>query len=455
MDWWWLIALMLLVRGLGLDMIGVARMGSAIRELHAARRELARLAVIEERERLSRDLHDLLGQTLSMITLKSELARHLVTEEPERCAQELSEIERVARQTLREVREAVAGYRQPTLASELEGARQLLEAAGIELPDRTHPAGAPTGRRRRARLDGARRGDQRHPPQSGAALSHSSDPQERDSRCRGAQRWRPTRTGGKHGASRPGACRPAGAGVYAGRRPGGRPTCAPGQRTLSLSRGTAHPEPGRRDGFAGGMLMIRVLLAEDQAMVRGALAALLSREQDIEVVAEVARGDEVVEAALATQPDVALLDIEMPGGDGLAAAQALREALPTCRSVILTTFGRSGYLRRAMESGAVGFLLKDAPASELAVALRRVMEGERVVDPDLALAALSEGSNPLTPREREVLSASLFGASLAEIAARLYLSEGTVRNHLSTAMQKLGAQNRMEAARLAEQKGWL
>ena len=201
--------------------------------------------------------------------------------------------------------------------------------------------------------------------------------------------------------------------------------------------------------------MIRVLLAEDQAMVRGALSALLSRERDIEVVAEVARGDEVVQTALATQPDIALLDIEMPGGDGLTTAQALRKALPNCRSVILTTFGRSGYLRRAMESGAVGFLLKDAPASELAIALRRVMAGERVVDPDLALAALSEGSNPLTSRERGVLKASLFGASLAEIAAQLVLSEGTVRNHLSTAMQKLGAQNRVEAARLAEQKGRL
>ncbi len=201
--------------------------------------------------------------------------------------------------------------------------------------------------------------------------------------------------------------------------------------------------------------MIRVLLAEDQAMVRGALAALLDREPDIEVVAEVANGEEAVEAALATRPDIALLDIEMPGGDGLAAARALQKALPSCRSVILTTFGRSGYLRRAMESGAVGFLLKDAPAAELAVALRRVMAGERVVDPDLALSALSEGNNPLTNREREVLAASLFGASLAEIAARLVLSEGTVRNHLSTAMQKLGAQNRMEAARIAEQKGWL
>jgi two-component system response regulator DesR len=203
------------------------------------------------------------------------------------------------------------------------------------------------------------------------------------------------------------------------------------------------------------MLMIRVMLAEDQAMVRGALSALLSREKDIEVVAEVARGDEVVKTALVTQPDIALLDIEMPGLDGLAAARALQKALPGCRSVILTTFGRGGYLRRAMESGAVGFLLKDAPAAELAVALRRVMKGERVVDPELALAALSEGTNPLTSRERDVLSASLFGASLAEIAARLVLSEGTVRNHLSTAMQKLGAQNRMEAARLAEQRGWL
>jgi two-component system, NarL family, response regulator DesR len=201
--------------------------------------------------------------------------------------------------------------------------------------------------------------------------------------------------------------------------------------------------------------MIRVLVAEDQALVRGALAALLSLEGDIDVVAEVARGDEVVPTALATQPDVALLDIEMPGGDGLCAAQALRDHLPSCRVVILTTLGRSGYLRRAMASGAVGFLLKDAPATELAVAIRRVMVGERVVDPELALTALSEGDNPLSGREREVLAASLDGASIVAIAARLALSEGTVRNHLSTAIQKLNAHNRMEAAHLAEQKGWL
>jgi two-component system response regulator DesR len=201
--------------------------------------------------------------------------------------------------------------------------------------------------------------------------------------------------------------------------------------------------------------MIRVLLAEDQAMVRGALAALLRLEDDIEVVAEVARGDEVMPAALKTLPDVALLDIEMPGGGGLNAAQILHDRLPSCRIVILTTFGRSGYLRRAMESGAVGFLLKDAPAAELAIAIRRVIAGERVVDPELALAALSEGDNPLTRREQEVLAVALDGASITEIAARLVVSEGTVRNHISTTIQKLGAQNRMEAARLAEQKGWL
>lgn len=200
---------------------------------------------------------------------------------------------------------------------------------------------------------------------------------------------------------------------------------------------------------------IRVLLAEDQAMVRGALVALLRMEPDIDVVAEVSAGKDVLPAATQFQPDIALLDIEMPGEDGLSAARSLHTNLPSCRIVILTTFGRSGYLRKAMESGAVGFLLKDAPAEQLAIAIRRVMAGERVVDPDLALSALSDGDNPLTARERDVLNASLDGTSIADIALQLYLSEGTVRNHLSTAIQKLNAHNRMEAAHLAKEKGWL
>ena len=199
---------------------------------------------------------------------------------------------------------------------------------------------------------------------------------------------------------------------------------------------------------------IHILLAEDQAMVRGALAALLALEPDMEIVAEVARGDEVVAAALAAQPDVALLDVEMPGADGLTAA-AVHAKLPACRILILTTFGRPGYLRRAMESGVVGFLLKDAPAAQLAAAIRWAMAGERGVDPTLAVSALSEGVSPLTERERMALAAASHGASIAEIAAPLYLSEGTVRNYLSVAMRKLGAHNRVEAAHLAEQKGWL
>ncbi|HZS75094.1 MAG TPA: response regulator transcription factor [Ktedonobacteraceae bacterium] len=201
--------------------------------------------------------------------------------------------------------------------------------------------------------------------------------------------------------------------------------------------------------------MIRVLLAEDQAMVRGALAALLNREQDITVVAEVARGDEVLAAALSATPDVALLDIEMPGGSGIEAAAALHTHLPQCKVLILTTFGRPGYLRRAMEQGAVGFLVKDAPAAQLATAIRRAVAGERVVDPLLASAALSEGENPLTEREQVILQLVRQGASNAEIASALVLTEGTVRNYLSSAMQKLNASTRVEAAVRAEQKGWL
>jgi two-component system response regulator DesR len=201
--------------------------------------------------------------------------------------------------------------------------------------------------------------------------------------------------------------------------------------------------------------VIRVLLAEDQGMVRGALASLLGLEPDIEVVAQVARGDEVLGAARSVTPDVALLDIEMPGATGLEALAELRDAMPDCRILILTTFGRPGYLRRAMETGASGFLLKDAPAQELASAIRRAVAGERVVDPGLAAAALSEGESPLTAREHEVLAASKNYATVADIAGALYLSPGTVRNHLSSVMQKLNARNRTEALKLAEEKGWL
>jgi two-component system, NarL family, response regulator DesR len=203
--------------------------------------------------------------------------------------------------------------------------------------------------------------------------------------------------------------------------------------------------------------MIRVLLAEDQVMIREALAALLSFEDDIEVVAQVGRGDEVTSAAEDTKPDVALLDIEMPGADGLTAAAALRKSCPNIKIIILTTFGRPGYLRRAMESGASGFIVKDSPADKLVRTIRDVLAGQRVIDPDLAAAALAEGASPLTPREKDVLAAAAReeGATLAQIAADLYLSEGTVRNYLSSCIQKTGARNRAEAIRVAQARGWL
>lgn len=202
-------------------------------------------------------------------------------------------------------------------------------------------------------------------------------------------------------------------------------------------------------------MTIRLLVADDQELIRSALVRLLDMEEDFSVVASVGRGDEVVSAAKATQPDIALLDVEMPGIDGLAAAALLTEQVPSCRSLILTTFGRPGYLRRAMDSGAVGFVVKDMPVDELAAAIRRVAAGERVIDPALAAATIAYGTSPLTPRERDVLVAARSSATVAEIATRLFLSEGTVRNYLSAAISKAGAKNRIEAIRTAEAKGWI
>jgi two-component system, NarL family, response regulator DesR len=200
---------------------------------------------------------------------------------------------------------------------------------------------------------------------------------------------------------------------------------------------------------------IRLLLADDQALVRGALAALLDLEPDLEVVAEVGAGDEVVPAAIRHAPDVALLDVEMPGLDGIEAARAVKRAVPGLRVLIVTTFGRPGYLRRALQAGADGFVVKDTPARELADAVRRIHAGLRVVDPILAADSLVAGESPLTSRETEVLRAGRDGASVATIAGRLFLSPGTVRNHLSAAIGKTGSANRAEAVRVADENGWL
>jgi two-component system, NarL family, response regulator DesR len=199
---------------------------------------------------------------------------------------------------------------------------------------------------------------------------------------------------------------------------------------------------------------MRILLAEDQGMVRGALAALLNLEDDIEVIAEAATGTDALEKSKQLSPDICLLDIEMPGLSGLDVAEQLRQAGRTTRVVILTTFARPGYLQRALRAGVSGYLLKDAPVEELAKALRKVHGGGRVLAPELAMAVWDE-PNPLTERECDVLVLAGQGLTTAEIAGKLFLSEGTVRNYVSEILHKLNAKNRVEAVRIAEEKGWL
>jgi two-component system response regulator DesR len=201
--------------------------------------------------------------------------------------------------------------------------------------------------------------------------------------------------------------------------------------------------------------VIRVLIAEDMHLIRGALVALLSLEQDLEVVAELDRGDGIVSTALATQPDVAVLDIDLPGLDGLSAADQLHEALPACRTLVLTGLSQPGNLLRALKVHVRGFIVKDAPADALADAIRRVAAGHRVIDPDLVAAALETGASPLTARETDVLRAAQEGISTDQIASKLSLSPATVRNYLSNAITKVGARNRIDALRIARNAGWL
>ncbi|SEG23796.1 two-component system, NarL family, response regulator DesR [Nonomuraea solani] len=201
--------------------------------------------------------------------------------------------------------------------------------------------------------------------------------------------------------------------------------------------------------------MIRTLLAEDMNLVRGALVALLAYEQDIEVVAEVERGDRILSAASACHPDVAVIDIALPGKDGLTAAGELHDEMPGCGVLILTGVGTPGLLKRALDAHVRGFMAKDSPPGRLADAIRRVAEGERVIDSELAIAAMRPAEAPLTPRELDVIGAAADGASIGEIAASLYLAEGTVRNYLSKTTAKLGARSRIDAIRIARESGWI
>ena len=408
-----------------------------VAELRRTRQELARLAVTEERERFSRDLHDLLGHTLSVMVVKAQAVRRLAAQDPQAAAEHAADIEQIGRQALVDVRQAVDAMRAPTLAEELDGARRALDAAGIETvveesvsaPSATDEVLAWVVR------EGATN-----------VLRHSGA-----SACRIAL----TDLGGRI------ALTIDDDGVGGPTAPAFRAGGLEGLRDRVVSAGGELDVVPSDEGFRlvatlpGGERVIRVLLAEDQAMMRGALAVLLDLEDDLEVVAQVADGAEIVPTALEVVPDVALLDIELPHVSGLEAAAALAEVLPACRVVMVTTFGRPGYLQRAMAAGAAGFLVKDGPVEGLAEAIRKVAGGATVVDPELAGTALRTAVSPLTPRERDVLAAAEDGSTVADIAGRLHLSASTVRNYLSDAIGKTGTRNRTEAALLARRNGWL
>ena len=474
----------------GLLAYGAERRNVLMFKLNQARAELARTAVAEERLRISRDLHDLLGHSLSLIALKSELAGRMIESDPQRAAKEIAELEAVARRSLAEVRQAVTGYRQPSLAAELAAARRMLASAGIDcrvdapgsydLPPEVDALLAWTvreGSTNIVRHSGARHAGitvtvtgasasaELTDDGAGPPAGHGRSPTASSEPAAAAGTAGSGLAGLAERAGRLGGTLLAGAGGHGGFRvrvtvPLTTAAPAPAPRRHRRPRTPPRPIPApprTPPGHPGpgAPVSVRIMIAEDQTMVRQALVALLELEPDITVVAQAASGDEAIAMAGRYQPDVALLDIEMPGLDGIEVARRLTGNGFAGKIVIVTTFGRPGYLAAAMTAGASGFLLKDAPAAELATAIRRVNAGERVVDPGLAAAALAEGASPLTAREAEVLAAARGHGSIADLAGRLHLSQGTVRNHLSAAIQKLGARNRAEAVQIAERKGWL
>ena len=410
-------------------------------KLRLAQAEVERLAKLAERERIARDLHDLLGHTLSVVVLKSELAQKLMARDPARARQEMAEVERIARDgpgrgARGDHRLSLVGPRAPR--SSTCARRWSPPASTTTIEARAVPLAPAQETALSLALREATTNVIRH---AGATtLPH------------------PLLRAGWLGAD--------------GGEDNGRGGDAPFGNGLTGMRERIQALGGvlRRETDRGTRLLIklpliadgrpydaiRVLIAEDQGMVLGALAALLEIEPDIEVVARAHDGREALALAARTDPDVVLTDIEMPHMTGLELAAELHRTRKGGRPrvIILTTFARPGYLRRALDAGASGYLLKDAPAEKLADAIRGVHQGLRVVDPQLAQDAWGD-ADPLTDRERQVLRAAEEGLASADIAERLHLSEGTVRNYLSEAIAKLGVSNRIEAARLARQRGWL
>ncbi len=395
------------------------------------------LATSEGREAVARDVHDLIGHSLTVVGLKAQLVRRLMDSDPERAKAELADIERLTAEAIAGVRQTVAGARATTLVSSSPRPRTRC-APPTSRSSWTGPR-TPSRRSRRSRRAGS--SARRRPTRCGT-------PVPRPSVCaslRACSPWRTTVSGLRPG---PGIARATASGDAGARGGGGR----------RIRRAA-----GRGGGHAGGgdvvtaapMVPIRLLIADDQALVRGALGALLDLEPDLQVQGLAADGAEALRLAEELQPDVCLMDIQMPRVDGVEATTRIRAVSPQTRVLVVTTFARPGYLRAALDAGASGFVVKDTPAEELAAAVRRVHAGLRVLDPKLAEESLFEGANPLSDRERQVLRLAADGRSAAAIAAEVFLSAGTVRNHLSAAIGKTGAENRAQAVRIASDKGWL
>ena len=433
-------------------------------ELDRSRTAHARLSVAEERLRFARDLHDVLGRNLSLIAVQSELAAELARRGDQDAAGQMLQVRQVAHESLREMRAVVSGYRAADLGTELAGAQEVLRSAGMSCRVTGDAAGLPADVQaalgwvvREGTTNIIRHSDATACTIELGILDSPGAPRAVTLRMDNDRVHTPDAGSGGSGL--------AGLGerlaVLGGSITTGHPRNGHFRLEASLPAcGAAAVPPGPGQAGTGvsardARAVIRVLLADDENLIRTALASLLAIQDDLEVVAQAASGDEALAMARRHRPDVAVLDLQMPGLDGIAVAGQLVTELPACGSLILTSYGRPGHLKRALAAGVRGFLPKTVSAQVLADVVRTVHRGGRYVDPELAADAISAGDSPLTPREADVLELAAGGAPVDEIARRAALTPGTVRNYLSSAAAKLGAANRHEAVQLARSRGWI
>ncbi len=440
---------------IGWQTIGEAARARAAERLRIENARIEALSAAAERERIARDLHDLLGHSLTGLVVRAQLVQSLLAADPDRAGAEAAQLEGTARQALAQLRAAVSGLNAVTLADELETAQRTLSAAGVAVDVRGAGQDVPDPDGRAVPRAGAAGGrHQRRPPRRGPPLRDPRGaPRRRLAPPRRRRRPREPRRGRGQRPSRHARAHHRGRRSRGARR---RPQRPPARRR---GRAVALRWPGRwrhpPDRHRARMTRpVRVVLAEDEQMIRDAFGQLLDLQPDVEVVAGCHDGASALEAVRHHRPDVLLTDIEMPGMSGLELAEAVAAGGLAVRVVIVTTFARPGYLRRALDAGVAGYVLKAAPVADLVQALRTVRDGGRVIEPELALMAW-DAPVALTERERDVLRLAEGGLPNADIAARLHLAEGTVRNYLSDAITKLHARTRGEAAAIARSRGLL